>query len=317
MRVMIIGFGTIGITYGWMLSRVHEVYFYSRGDHARVGSIEIAYLDLRKNSKGEEKLTNYSPSFRESVDNSYDIILVCVNSVGLASVLRLLSDTAIVSPLVIFMMNHWKIVEEIKESQPQYRWRLSFPASVGGGRNEGKVECILFDEATKIDSLKQKLGESDIVRELFESAEIKTEEVENLSEWMTVHSIQQSVGIGAFVETGSFEAFRKDRRAIDRLYGGYKEALRVCESKGINPRKFAPWGMFYWMPRVLVTALMRNMFANKITERMIVSHKKHGEKEWIDGLRCIVSSARLNGVPVETLNQYLRAIEEYEKTRSV
>lgn len=73
MKYLIYGAGTIGITYGWLLSQNHEIDLLVKPEHYEElsGGVVLSVKDLRKKASSYENVTFY-PSCVTEVTDHYD-----------------------------------------------------------------------------------------------------------------------------------------------------------------------------------------------------------------------------------------------------
>ena len=93
MKVLIYGAGTIGLTYGWMLSNAHDIAVLVRGEkyEAATAGYSFDIWDLRGKAK-ERKTFQYIPSIVTNMEPIYDLILVTVNCYQLKEILPILKE---------------------------------------------------------------------------------------------------------------------------------------------------------------------------------------------------------------------------------
>lgn len=151
MKYLIYGAGTIGITYGWLLSQNHEIDLLVKPEHYEElsGGVVLSVKDLRKKASSYESVTFY-PSCVTEVTDHYDGILVTVNRCQLAGVLPRLSELTEYTKYFVFMQNNWNIQAEIEAYLSADQYLIAFPSSTGGGRDEAGLKVILFDEAVRL-----------------------------------------------------------------------------------------------------------------------------------------------------------------------
>jgi len=143
MKILIYGAGTIGLTYGWLLSQEHdvEVFVKESGLSSYQDGISLFVKDLRKHEKSYH-IQHFAPKLVTSLINHYDLILLTVNSSQIKQAAKELSTLAGKTRILI-MQNNWDITEKILPYLDRETYSLAFPSSVGGGRKHGKVKVML------------------------------------------------------------------------------------------------------------------------------------------------------------------------------
>lgn len=94
MKILILGLGVIGSTYGYILRKSgHDVAHYIRPtsqNHA-TESLSVSLLDGRHVKKGQQKEDHY-PITRATPGSRYDFIIVSLSSLRLEEALETLRD---------------------------------------------------------------------------------------------------------------------------------------------------------------------------------------------------------------------------------
>lgn len=113
MRILVVGAGVIGLSYGWLLSRGHEVCVLARprrADSLRDG-VAVRLRDLAHG--GAVRGARFTPEVvTEPVEA--DLVVVAVDRTHLGEVLGLLAPVAGRVPILL-MLNHWDITAEAGE----------------------------------------------------------------------------------------------------------------------------------------------------------------------------------------------------------
>lgn len=313
MKYLIYGAGTIGITYGWLLSQKHQVDILVKVERYEEVSqgIHLFIKDLRiKSQKYEEHM--FFPNCVTEVVGQYDGILVAVNRCQLQSVLPELSKLQNQTKYFAFMQNNWNIKDEVEAYLPTDKYIIAFPSSIGGGCQGNSVEVIVFDEATRLGGGCQS-GITDI-QNSFTSAGIKSEYDDNIFHWLKVHYLQQSITAGAVLESGSFSAFAKDYSAVKKMVKAFREGIAVCRYYGVDTNKTFPANLFR-LPVFIVARTMQKMFLDSNTTEMVSNHMKKGLPEWISGYYEVLADGRKNNLTMTVWASYEGAVEKYVQSQ--
>lgn len=309
MKYLIYGAGTIGITYGWLLSQNHEIDLLVKPEHYEKlsGGVVLSVKDLRKKASSYENVTFY-PSCVTEVTDHYDGILVTVNRCQLAGVLPRLSELAEYTKYFAFMQNNWNIQAELEAYLSADQYLIAFPSSTGGGRDEAGLKVILFDEAVRLGG-KCRAGLGDIQTALNQSG-IRTVFDKNIFDWMKVHYLQQSVTAGAVLECGGYGSFASDYQAVKKVVRAFREGIGVCRMQGVDTNKTFPAGLFK-LPTFVAAHIMQNMFLEANTREMVENHMKKGLPEWAAGYQEILNAGTCCGLPMTVWRSYDEAVEKY------
>lgn len=311
MKYLVCGAGTIGTTYAYLLSQVHDVDMLVKHEQVKrlSNGVRIALKDLSKKSDIYEK-TIFYPNCVTEIQKEYDGILVAVNRCQLKDILPLLAEKQAFTGYFAFMQNNWNIRSEIEEYLPGDRCIIAFPSSVGGGRDENGIEAILFDEPTRLGGLCQ-MG-VDNLQKGFGQAGIKTCCDPAIFDWLKVHYLQQSITAGAVLENGSFENFASDYAAVRKMVKAFREGIAVCKQQGVDTNKTFPANLFR-LPVFVVAHTMQKMFLERNTMEMVNHHMKKGLPEWIAGYKEVLHDGKTAGLPMTVWQSYDAAVEQYIK----
>lgn len=305
MKFMVYGAGTIGITYGWLLSEKHQVDFLGRKKESK--NLCISFRDLRSKAKNYED-TDFRAQYISEIDENYDGIIVSVNRFQLKSILPHLKELKSKTRYFVFMQNNWNLQEEIGGYLSDEEYIIAFPSTVGGGRDEHGIEVIIFDEATRLGGKNSRLTKdfSDVLNEL----NIKTKEDNNIFDWLKVHYLQQSVTAGAIAENGSFQNFSNNLDAVKKMVYAFREGIEVCRLRGVNTRLTFPAYLFK-LPVFLVAPALQKMFNKRTTTEMIINHMKKGFIEWTEGYKEILMDGRRMGLKMKVWGSYEKYLDKW------
>ena len=312
MKVLIYGAGTIGLTYGWMLSNAHDIAVLVRGEkyEAATAGYSFDIWDLRGKAK-ERKSFQYIPSIVTNMEPIYDLILVTVNCYQLKEILPILKEKK-GKAIIVFLQNNWDILGTVRNYFNDNDYVLGFPAQVGGGRENNCIKSIIFDAETILGQTENYIAEEILTcKSEFEKAGIKIVLQEKMADWLRVHIIQQSISAGAIIKAGNYELFIKNRKAIKEMIIAYREGLAVCDSFGISTRKMSPAKMFYYP--TIVTFALKKILNQEETIMMVNGHMKHGITEWIKGYYEILECGIRRNIEMLTWESYASFIDDYLK----
>jgi len=310
MKILIIGAGTIGLSYGWILSTVHDVSFFVRKAKINeyVNGIEIKVNDRRKYCPNT--LVSYIPKITTTLDGEYNIIIVTVTRNQLAGVLPLLKKGAGTAD-IIFMLNHWNIQNEVKQYLDTDNYFIGFPSQIGGGRDKNKLDIIVFDEGTILGNPGGKYINRILeYKKAFEAAGLSVEIKEDMLGWLKLHYLQQSISAGAILKAGNYHTFATSHKAVKEMVYAFREGIAVCEAYGVDTKNIFPASMFRY-PAPLVATAMRRMFNQKDTVAMVTGHMNHGLEEWISGYYEVLSDGVKKGIDMPVWESYRVFVDEY------
>ena len=310
MKILIMGAGTIGISYGWLLSSQNDVtYFIKENNRARYADeIELHINDLRKNCNNA--IIKYKLKTTTIIDDDYDTIIVTVNRNQLSGVLPLLSKNAGTAD-IIFMLNHWDIQNEVEQYLDVEQYFVGFPSQIGGGREQNKLNITVFDHGTILGNPNGKHTHRILSHKgVFEAAGLTVEIREDIFDWLKVHYLQQSLSAGAILKAGSYDLFSDSYTSVKEMVYAFREGLAVCEADGVQTKKQFPAKLFYY-PAPLIAVMMKAMFRQSTTREMIKNHMTHGLDEWITGYYEVLESGKENGISMPIWESYRIYVDIY------
>ena len=309
MRYLIIGAGTIGTTLAWLFSKEHEVdVLVKQESYERLSAgATLLYKDMRK--KAKDYVSEHVPLHCVTqARGPYDGILVAVNRVQLRSVLPTLEKLVDQTNYFAFLQNNWDIQAELSAWLPEEKYIVAFPSHIGGGREHGTVQVILFDEAVRLGGLCS-AGIQDLQGSLAEAG-VRSEVDRNIFAWLKVHYLQQSVTAGAILESGGYLEFARDGKAVKKMVLAFREGIQVCRASGLHVNSIFPVPLFR-LPTSLVAHMMQKMFLEQNTREMVCGHMKKGLPEWAVGYNEVLAAGLEYGLPMRVWGSYQPYVEHY------
>jgi 2-dehydropantoate 2-reductase len=272
MRILVFGAGVIGTVYGYVLARAgNDVTHYVRpGKKAALqDGVRLKLLDGRSKPATEgDALYRLKAVEAFCPGDRYDLCIVSVRHYQLASVLPTLHQGVGDADLLFFNGN-WGGFETVDSVFPRSRYLWGFPVA-GGGYTPHGLDAALLDEV--------RLGEVDgastprlaRIKSAFEQAGLKVDVQANMQHWLWVHfAINCGIIGAAFKAGGAAELLDSIPRLHDGILAG-REALAVCQARGVDVRSFDDAGAFYqnaWLGAAAVWMMMKtNRPARKIME---------------------------------------------------
>ncbi len=247
MKILIIGAGVIGATYGWQLSTAgHDVSILARPGRklalARDG-FDIHYTDERTKPKSTGEVA-FRPTIVDDWDSrdGYQLVIVAVRAQQLDELLPGLA-ARIGSATVLFFGNNWWGDEHIRQFLPASKYLFGFSRLVGGWRTEDRIECILFDAPGMVTMLGEPDGlQTERLRELvgmFQAAHLRPVISRDILGWLSTHYVEFLGAVGAILQIGSVEKFAENKDMVRAAILATREGLDVCKARGIAVKKAA------------------------------------------------------------------------------
>jgi 2-dehydropantoate 2-reductase len=299
MKILIFGSGVIGTTYGWQLSKAgQDVTLYVRAGKkaAYQDGIQIKCRDER-GKQVQQVETLFRPKVVDTLspDDGYDLILVCVKSNQLESVLPQLAQNAGKSD-ILFFQNNWWGSEKIGTYLTPGQYFFGFSRLVGGWRNGSAVECIIFNSPMMSSMLGEVNGKMTPrikqVESIFKKAGLKPEISPDILSWLKFHYIEYLGATGAILKAGSAETFASQADLVRESILATREALQVCQERGI-PIKAAPFNLrLYNLPLGWITWLGQKQYQAENIQRFFEENIRNGLSEIAAQYQDVVSEGQ-------------------------
>lgn len=292
MRILVLGLGVIGTTYGYLLREAgHTVEHILRPDSpgAAVEQLRIDLLDGRKNSHGE--LTHGTYRVQPApVGASYDLVLVSTGSLQLPGVLRTLDDHIGASP-ILMLSGIWETRESLEQLLQGRDFALGYPVAGGSMDLDARsLNAVVFDHL-QLDGPDRPSRARTAAVEAFTSAGILPEYPTDMLEWIWVHmAINAGVITAAAVDADmsnpaqAAEALMDDSRRLRLAIRLVRECLTIVAARGVNLRRYRSEIAPFRIPTMIAAPLMKRMFAsNELTRRIMLLHANPSDLSYVCG----------------------------------
>ncbi len=316
MKILVIGAGVIGVTYAWQLSLSgNEVTLFVRPEKVnplRENGIHITCLDTRGLKERETK-TVFHPPVTDTINLSdkYDLIMVCVNSNQIESVLPILKPIAGMMD-ILFFSNLWDGLEQIAAVLEPSQYFLGYPFKAGGGRVGNSIDTVIFGTAFT----ETLIGELDgttsqrikRITTALKHAGMNPRIHGNIRAYLLSHYVWAAANVGAYMQAGSYADFSQDRTALRRMYLAMREGFAVCRAKGVNPAMITPT-CFYYLPLFLLVPLTKVLYGIPSMRRMFEGHVLHSPDEVSDMYLQVLETGNVCGVAMPNFSSYYPFLE--------
>ena len=320
MKILIVGAGIIGTTYGWAFAEAgHEVIHLVRPGKAAkfADGFAIDMYDVRKGHK-RDFVGHYPICVTEALDPSdgYELVIVPTKHYHLIDTLMQIAPQAGNADFLLLTQN-WDGTEEIDAILPQSRYVFG-DAKAGGKFDENKlIATIASVDIGQVGGRRD--ASLDKVIALCESAQVAFTVHENILHYLWVQYAITGGLWPALVKAGSLEAVFSNRQIGEQGIRAVREALEVVVHRGVDLAKFpetkmymnnSPFGM--WIAGVVVKTMFR---FNKLVQRS----SAHGLSD-IEEVKAfyydLLNSGRTLNVAMPALNAFETDIKNFEGSSS-
>jgi len=229
MRIVVAGIGGVGGYIGAHLCNLDdEVIFLARGNHAL--TIKAHGLKIQED---ESEFIAWPDKVMtaDTVDGTIDLLLLCVKSYDIKTVLTALSDNITPSTIVVPFSNgveHKENIDALVEAKVLQGavYILAHREADGLIVKKGKVFAALFGDA-------QYIKETVLVSSLFEKAGLRHKTPENIEEaiWKKYLFISAFAALTSYFDTSMRRVYELHKNWAETLL---QEIADVAEAKGIH-----------------------------------------------------------------------------------
>lgn len=314
MKVLVFGAGVIGTMHAWAFERAgHTVSLLARSGGEGLGArgVTLRLLDGR-GGRGEEIKVLYRPNVVTSFgpDDGYDLIVDAVRYTQAEGVLPELAANR-GKALILFFHQSWRGLDLTDRTLTKEQFVLGMPRA-GGVLSDGVLDgafegSVMLGTSTcgrpvtpVVDGAVKK--NLDFVAGLFRPAGFKVETPDNMEHWYWVHFASTAVYTGAIAKEGGYEAFAASKPAIRDALAAGREAMDICEARGVDVRKIADARVFT-SPPLVAAPLMRRALAQPITRRMAQTRPEYAP-EFRAIFDEVLETAQQLNVPTPHLEAY-------------
>lgn len=278
MKVLIVGLGVIGSTYGYLFNSAgHETEHLIResSKNASISQLKVKLLDGRTNPKGEEKTDVYK--IRTAKENViYDFIFVSVPEGGIKKVLTTLEEKNI-SGTIILACGIWENHSEIQQIMSGWDYILGYPVA-GGNIKDSILNCCVFDHFMLEGEEKSSINNYDLLKNLFSDCNISIEVPYDMLEWIWIH---MAINAGVITVAGKYgdisdtstaaEEMMDSSKALSEAVLSIRETTKIIKSRGVSLKKYNNELLPYKIPSKPAGYIMKKMFAGNLLTRKIMT----------------------------------------------
>ena len=285
MKIMILGLGVIGTTYGYAFQKAgHTVEHFIRDSKRDTApkSLDVKLLDGRYNNKGQAKTDTYDVVLAKS-DSAFDFILISVSTGKLEAAIKSLNENHITGTIILFN-GIWEEKADVDRILGDRKYILGYPVA-GGSLKDNMLDCVLFDHIMLECRKKSDIVNYDELISLLSEADIKPEIPFDMLEWIWIH---MAINAGVITTAGKYgdvtdtakaaESVMNSSKALSDAVLSIREATKIVATRGVNLKHYNNELLPYKIPSKIAGVIMKHMFANnELTRRIMMLHSNIGD----------------------------------------
>ncbi|MDF1494686.1 ketopantoate reductase family protein [Caproiciproducens sp. CPB-2] len=278
MRILIVGLGVIGSTYGYLFqSAGHQVehLIQNSSRNASTTELSVSLLDGRINSKGERKYGIYSVNHAAPNEN-YDLIFVSVPAGKLSGVIATLKEWNM-HGTVLLSCGIWEERSCLEKTMDGWKYVLGYPVA-GGSISESGLRCCVFDHFMLESRSKTNILNYEKLVQLFSDCEVKPEVPFDMLEWIWLH---MAINAGVITTAGKYgnvqetsaaaEKIMRSSKALSEVVLSIRDTANIIASRGVCLKNYRNELLPYKIPSKLAGLIMKKMFASNLLTREIMT----------------------------------------------
>lgn len=268
MKIAMVGIGVVGTLYGWALAEDNQVDHYVRReklnkyDHL---TIPVDVIDERLPEEEQSVTGKYKYHCIEKIDDSYDLVIVPVNSFQIIGVLRELKQQVPDADYLLMTLN-WKGTEEIDSILRKDQYVMGY----AGGGGTFKKELLWADLGADLmlgSVYEEQERLWDKVDSLFRESGIIPNRPNNILHTLWMHNIDSAplgVGLAKYHDT---HLLVKDKELVKVCFDAMKECYKICEKRGVDLKQFPEVEMYNLPFEEIYPVFKANFETNPVMKR--------------------------------------------------
>ena len=312
MKILIFGAGVIGSYYADKLYQAGiDVTILARGEKFKnIQEKGVVVEDFITHQESVSKIRVIEKPDQEV----YDLIMVAVQMVQIDNILPVLSQFSN-ARLFLFVGNNVNGFGNIVQRLGGYNLLAGFGA-VGGKRDNHKVIYADADPKKPNKKVPLVLGkindfdnkEFDKILALFESANIKTEPVDDVDGWLKTHAAMiLGLASAAYKNEYNMKSIAEDKELVKQIVKALRESMNVLKSLNVTivPKRNRYLHLF---PGFLLEFIFRKLLSSDYAEIAIAGHAKAARKEMralADGFLVLCEKSNVKYDSLKQLTDYI------------
>lgn len=311
MKILIYGAGTVGCTYGWLLSKVgHEVTIMVRDSKKKFfknNGVSIRCTDFRNDKKHIDDIVFHPQVIDQlSPDNDFEYIIVAISKLNLEEVLPILATSA-GNANILFFMNLWvDDFEKINKFLSQNQYFFGFPFMVGGGRSNTGIESVISGIKQSCTPIGEITGEiTPRVQKIcaaLEQAGLKPIISTSIKDWLGTHYAIAAGLSGGIMKAKSGKDFSQNTIVLKQTIKAIREGLKICSYVGFSV-KAEKSNLLYQLPLFICLPIARKVYGNEALIQMFDGHLTNAPEEIKQMLTDVIDYGKRNRLSTQYLEK--------------
>lgn len=322
MKILIVGLGVIGSTYGYLFqSAGHQVEHLIRNNsrNSPIAELNVTLLDGRINPKGEMRHGIY-PIKHAVPSENYDFIFVSVPAGKLPDVMASLKKQNM-HGTVLVSCGIWEDRSYLEKTMEGWKYVLGYPVA-GGNISGSALRCCVFEHFMLEARGKTDISNYDGLVQLFTDCGIKPEIPFDMLEWIWLH---MAINAGVITTAGKYGNVQDTSAAAEKIMGSSKalsevvlsirETTNIIASRGVCLKNYRNELLPYKIPSKIAGLIMKKMFANnRLTREIMTLHNNLDDLLFV--CKSVYECGRENQVQAPNFYASYRAVQKQIEYRS-
>jgi 2-dehydropantoate 2-reductase len=273
MKTLIVGFGVIGVIYGWALQQagVDVTHFVRPGKKDQFSNgVTLDLLDERKGYP-PKSMQQYPIRCVDTISpaDGYELIIVPTNAQQVESALQSLLPVSGDATFLIFSGN-WDGTTTYDALMPRERYLLGYP-DAGGTIRDGIYWTNIGPEVHLGVLEGQSTEKMEQVKSTFARANLKPDMQSSILHWLWIHNAGVIGIAAAFAKYKTIAGYLSDKPLVKQSLRATRELYALRAQRGVNLKQYPEISYMNW-PLWLVAFLLRLNFSRNESMQRYTAH---------------------------------------------
>jgi 2-dehydropantoate 2-reductase len=279
MKILMFGRGVITTIYGWAFAEAgNEVTYLVRPGKCGIlgGKVVLDLIDARRPAGKQERMVEMNVNCVESLAGlaDYDLTIVSVRHDQMKAVAEQLAAAPRPKLGTLFFNNCWDDPSAVTAPLGGSAVLWGFPVAGGGWMDERHLSAAIMPNIHLAEADGSNAQLHEVVKALFESAELKVETHNDFRAWLWLHfAVNAGMVSQAIIQNENSEQLVSSARELARAARLAREAVQVVYARGVSPTAHRSETTIVTMPPFLAGLVIKNLArSNAATRRLMTVH---------------------------------------------